>query len=89
MSEGVSTAFSDDEFSHLRFDVSKYSRETEETELTETLHDQLRFDVNKYMDASGTEISELPVSSEFNYLRFDVNRFVTETTTSIEELPGK
>ncbi len=36
----------------------------------------LRFDVNKFMNTSDIGISELPASVEFDYLRFDVNNFI-------------
>jgi hypothetical protein len=38
----------------------------------------LRFDINKFINTN-TEISELPVATEFDYLRFDVKNYSDET----------
>ncbi|MFZ4549812.1 MAG: hypothetical protein ACOYN4_20355 [Bacteroidales bacterium] len=71
------------DFSYLRFDVSKFANENEETVLASTSFDYLRFDVNNFI--AETEMSELPVNNEFEYLRFDANNFTA--TDSLIELP--
>ncbi len=47
----------------------------------------LRFDVNKFMNTSDIEISELPASVEFDYLRFDVNNFIEGNSNDQIEVP--
>lgn len=56
-------------------------------ELTSFSIDYLRFDVNNYVDANESEITELPVENEFDYLRFDVNNFTIDNATDLTEMP--
>ena len=77
------TNASEKDFSYLRFDVSKYTNENEETVLANTSFDYLRFDVNNFVSETG--MNDLPVCNEFEYLRFDANNFTT--TDSLNELP--
>jgi len=46
----------------------------------------LRFDVNNYMNASETHVSELPAAHEFDYLRFDVNNYTGSIAGEMDEL---
>jgi len=87
LDETVSSAVSRNEFNHLCFDVTKYTGESEVTELPLSLIEHLRFDVYKFIDADETEISELPVMNEFEYLRFDVNNFTVDNTADLSEMP--
>jgi len=77
------TNVSEKDFSYLRFDVTKFMNDNEETVLINTSFDYLRFDVNNFV--SETEMSELPVNNEFEYLRFDANNFIAND--SLIELP--
>ena len=81
----VSTALSTNEFSHLRFDVTKYINESETAEVSLNLNEYLRFDVSKYAGTSESEISEMPLENEFEYLRFDVTNFAGNANLS--EMP--
>jgi len=53
---------------------------------TEKDFSYLSFDVNKYVNASETGISDLPVS-DFDYLRFDVNKYIEQNPDGAEEMP--
>ena len=48
----------------------------------------LRFNVNNFVAADNSEISELPLANEFTYLRFDVNTFAASHNAEISELPA-
>lgn len=71
----------ENEFSHLQFDLNKFSREIESIELPMESADYLRFDVSNFTDETTPEITELPEMNEFDYLRFDVNTFVKSNNT--------
>lgn len=65
VTEIASPSTSENEFSHLRFDVDKFvnNNETEIYELpAATEFNYLRFDVDKYSDGTSTSIDELPVN---------------------------
>lgn len=79
-------SFSED-FSYLRFDVNDYSKETNETELLFGIYDYLYFDVNNFTETSGIEITDLPVSNEFENLRFDANYYISASEEIISEMP--
>ena len=80
---------SEKDLSYLRFDVTRYSNENEETYMVNSSLNYLRFDVNNYISNTESEAIELPVSNEFEYLRFDVNNFNESNTESMNELPVK
>jgi len=46
----------------------------------------LRFDIDKYIGESESEITDLP-QSEFEYLRFDVNTFIEQNPVDADDLP--
>jgi hypothetical protein len=79
------TTASENEFSHLQFDVSKFDTESEINELPLNSTDYLRFDVNNFANGSSSEITELPLMNELDYLRFDVNNF--SNNNDISEMP--
>jgi len=83
----VSSPTSVIDFSHLRFDVANYIRQSEANELTMNLIDNLRFDVNNFIHADKAETSEQPMTSEFEYLRFDVNNFTVDNSAELSEMP--
>ncbi len=78
---------SEKDFSYLRFDVTKYSNENEESDRVLSPMDYLRFDVNNYTSSSESEALELPVAIEFEYLRFDVNTYSESNPSNLIELP--
>lgn len=83
------TADSKAEFSHLRFDVASYVRESEIAEQTMSLVNRLRFDVTNFINDGKSDISEMPVANEFEYLRFDVSKFAGENRVSNVEMPAR
>jgi hypothetical protein len=78
---------SEKDLSYLRFDVSKYNIENEETNMVHGTMDYLRFDVNNYISSTESEAMELPVTNEFDYLRFDVNNYTESSPVTLTELP--
>ena len=84
--EKVSSGATDNDLNYLRFDVNKFTRNSEMVELPVNPLNQLFFDVSKFMDATG--INELPSATEFNYLRFDVNAYFQNTTDDLNEMPA-
>jgi len=48
---------------------------------------QLRFDVNNFVKADKSEISELPSANEFKYLRFDANNFSGSNSGEVSDMP--
>lgn len=83
--EIASTAVTENEFSHLRFDVNKFNTESTVTELPMNSLDYLRFNVNNYSNKVTSEITELPIQNEFAYLRFDSNNY--DNTSDLNEMP--
>jgi hypothetical protein len=83
----ASTTGSENEFSYLRFDASNFSDGIEYAEIQLAPADYLRFDVNAFIAANDSEISELPLVNEFGYLRFDVNNFTYNATSDFIEMP--
>jgi hypothetical protein len=81
----ASSVSSENEFSHLRFDVNKFNTESGVVELPVNSLDYLRFDARNYTDGTGSEITDLPVMNEFSYLRFDVANF--NNTSDFNEMP--
>jgi len=84
--EKAASASSEDEFSHLRFDLKKFSTESSIAELPVNSFDYLRFDASKYNDGITSEITELPAMNEFEYLRFDATNF--SCTSDVSEMPA-
>lgn len=80
------TASSENEFIHLRFDVTHFNTEIGVTELPSNSLDYLRFEASNYTNGVTSEITELPLMNEFNYLRFDVNNF--RKTPDLTEMPS-
>lgn len=83
----VTTASSENEFSHLRFDVNKFINESETAEFVHNAMNYLRFDVERFVDDNEPEISEIPETIDFDYLRFDVNKFTENNTGNVTEIP--
>jgi len=81
----ASSVSSENEFSHLRFDVNKFNTESGIVELPLNSLDYLRFDARNFANVTGSEITELPVMNEFDYLRFDVTNF--NNTSDFNEMP--
>lgn len=77
----------DSDFNYLRFDVTKFTSETDIDELPATNMDYLRFDLKKYIDGKNTEITELPAETAYGYLRFDINEFISISNADNFELP--
>jgi len=72
------------EFEYLRFEVARFTSEGKETEVTRDLENEMRFDVNKYMNTEAS-VTELPSAVEFEYLRFDANAF---GSAEMNEMPA-
>ncbi len=86
ISEIAVPASFEDEYSHLRFDLNKFSTESSIAELPLNSFDYLRFDASKFNDEILSEITELPSMNEFEYLRFDATNF--GSTSEISEMPA-
>jgi len=82
ITEITSNVSSENDFSHLRFDVNKYNAGTELSELPLSSMDYLRFNVNDFIGT--TDLSEMPVN-DFGYLHFDVNNY--NNTSETFEMP--
>ena len=78
----TSDVSSENKFSHLRFDASKFNIETEVVELPLNTMDYLRFDASDYNSTS--DFSEMPVD-DFAYLRFDGTS--NNLTSELSEMP--
>lgn len=85
ISEITSNVSSGNDFSHLRFDVSKFNTETEVVELPLKSMDYLRFDTSNYSYGNSSEITELPSMNSIDYIRFDVNSYTN--ASEISEMP--
>ena len=81
----ASPVSSENEFSHLRFDVNKFDTEKRSEELPLNSLDYLRFDANNYSVGITSEITELPSMNEFEYLHFDATDF--DNATGLDEMP--
>jgi lipopolysaccharide export LptBFGC system permease protein LptF len=81
------TNTSDKDFSYLRFDVNKFIKENDETDLIHNSLDYLRFDVNDFASKSETIEMELPAANDFEYLRFNVTNFTESNPNDIIDLP--
>jgi hypothetical protein len=77
----------ENDYSYLRFDVTKFMNENEEADATVSNLNYLRFDVNDFLTENASEITELPAAHEFEYLRFDVDSFTGSNPVSTIELP--
>jgi len=84
IADAASSETTFNEFEYLRFDVARFANEGGETEVTRDLENEMRFDVNKYMNAE-TTVTELPSAVEFEYLRFDANAF---GSAEMNEMPA-
>jgi hypothetical protein len=79
---------SEKDFSYLRFDVTRYSSENEESDFIHSPLNYLQFDVNDYINENSNEVIELPAANEYEYLRFNLNNYDENTSASISELPA-
>lgn len=81
----ASPVSSENEFSHLRFDISKFDTEKRSEELPLISLEYLRFDANIYSVGINSEITELPSMNEFEYLHFDATDFYN--ASGLDEMP--
>jgi len=84
----ASALSSENEFSHLRFDVNKFINESETAEFVADAVNYLRFDVSNFSGISESEISELPVANELEYLHFNVNDYTLNNSADLVEMPA-
>lgn len=84
IADAASSETTVNEFEYLRFDVSRFTSESGETEVTRDLENEMRFDVNKYMNTEAS-VTELPSAVEYEYLRFDANAF---GSAEMNEMPA-
>jgi hypothetical protein len=83
-----SSANINNELDYLKFDVTRYTKNNEPayTEMEDMEFENLKFDVNNFVDANeifSPESSEMP-AAEFSYLKFDVNNYL-DTNPAISE----
>lgn len=81
------SATSENEYSHLRFDVNSFIKESEIAELIHNAKSYLRFDVSNFIGENDTEILEMPLANDLEYLRFDVNNFDGNSSDEYTEMP--
>jgi len=81
------SAISENEFSHLRFDVNSYIKESEIAELVHNAKSYLRFDVSNFLGENDTEILEMPLENDLEYLHFNVNNFAGNSSDEYTEMP--
>lgn len=86
-SGSVAATSNDIDFSYLRFDLNKFTGNSNITEVPPSLLNDLRFDVNDYINSNSPDMLELPVMMEFEYLRFEANKFDVNESEEIIELP--
>lgn len=75
-------------YDYLKFDAGKYkSEKTETMELPASVHANLAFDANNYIDnsANDPENMELPVN-EFEYLKFNANAYAASESANPETM---
>ena len=78
----TSNVSSENDFSHLRFEVSKFNTESKIVELPLNTMDYLYFDANDFNLT--TDLTEMPVD-DFGFIRFNINSF--NYASEISEMP--